>query len=298
MSAGDFTQSLQLRQNAGKARIFNSRIGKFTQPDTIIPGAANPQAFNRYAYVLNNPVNFVDPSGHEPSCVRYLDNQCVVSKTNAGNSVVRDLVPERSVGKSSDQQVEPEPCYGLPSYLYQCDGPIGWIEDRLVDVAKISQEVAKFMSGGGALAEGVGTLMGCGLLDAGLAGCIQGFRMGNLFHRTITNPIESWLGTISLYSTALSDLLNGSTRADFSTGNLVIGEATATSYVTYLIGKVNKVGIVDFAIDAYAVSYNDGEISGVTMPPQPFILSPSYANINPGHVDGNLPYLYIQIGED
>ncbi len=73
MRAGDFTQSLQLRQNAGKASIYNSRIGKFTQPDTIIPGAGNPQAFNRYAYVLNNPVNFVDPSGHVPIC---LDKWC------------------------------------------------------------------------------------------------------------------------------------------------------------------------------------------------------------------------------
>ncbi len=66
MKVGDFTQNLQVRQNAGQARIYNSRIGKFTQPDTIIPGAGNPQAFNRYAYVLNNPVNFVDPSGHDP----------------------------------------------------------------------------------------------------------------------------------------------------------------------------------------------------------------------------------------
>lgn len=27
-------------------------------------GPANPQALNRYAYVLNNPVNATDPSGH------------------------------------------------------------------------------------------------------------------------------------------------------------------------------------------------------------------------------------------
>lgn len=29
-----------------------------------MPGAANPQAFNRYSYVLNNPLKYTDPSGH------------------------------------------------------------------------------------------------------------------------------------------------------------------------------------------------------------------------------------------
>ncbi|MGB8984209.1 MAG: RHS repeat-associated core domain-containing protein, partial [Anaerolineales bacterium] len=41
-------------------------INRFLQPDTIIPGAANPQSWNRYSYVTNNPIRFADPSGHKP----------------------------------------------------------------------------------------------------------------------------------------------------------------------------------------------------------------------------------------
>ena len=33
-------------------------------PDTIVPDPGNPQALNRYSYVLNNPVKYVDSSGH------------------------------------------------------------------------------------------------------------------------------------------------------------------------------------------------------------------------------------------
>jgi len=35
-----------------------------TQPDSLVPGAGNPLAWDRYAYTLNNPVRYTDPSGH------------------------------------------------------------------------------------------------------------------------------------------------------------------------------------------------------------------------------------------
>jgi hypothetical protein len=39
-------------------------INRFLQPDSIIPDPANPQNWNRYGYVVNNPINNTDPSGH------------------------------------------------------------------------------------------------------------------------------------------------------------------------------------------------------------------------------------------
>jgi RHS repeat-associated protein len=48
------------------ARWYDPKLGRFLSADTIVPGPANPQAFNRYSYVFNNPVRLVDPSGHMP----------------------------------------------------------------------------------------------------------------------------------------------------------------------------------------------------------------------------------------
>jgi RHS repeat-associated protein len=47
-----------------RARYYDPALGRFTQPDTIVPKPGNPQALNRYAYVNNNPLKYTDPSGH------------------------------------------------------------------------------------------------------------------------------------------------------------------------------------------------------------------------------------------
>jgi RHS repeat-associated protein len=46
------------------ARYYDQVVGRFISADTIVPGAGNPQALNRYAYTMNNPVRYTDPSGH------------------------------------------------------------------------------------------------------------------------------------------------------------------------------------------------------------------------------------------
>ncbi len=49
------------------ARYYDAAIGRFAQPDSIVPNPYNPQSLNRYSYVLNNPVRYTDPTGHDPA---------------------------------------------------------------------------------------------------------------------------------------------------------------------------------------------------------------------------------------
>jgi RHS repeat-associated protein len=46
------------------ARWFDASSGRFVQADTIVPNLGDPQALDRYAAMNNNPVKFVDPTGH------------------------------------------------------------------------------------------------------------------------------------------------------------------------------------------------------------------------------------------
>lgn len=46
------------------ARYYANGLGRFVQPDNIVPEPGSSKGFNRYAYAYNNPLKFIDPSGH------------------------------------------------------------------------------------------------------------------------------------------------------------------------------------------------------------------------------------------
>lgn len=47
-----------------KSRYYNPKLGRFIQPDSVLPDETDLQSHNRYSYVSNNPLKYVDPSGH------------------------------------------------------------------------------------------------------------------------------------------------------------------------------------------------------------------------------------------
>ncbi len=68
------------------ARWYDSTIGRFIQADSIVPNPGNPQSLNRYAYVLNNPLRFVDPTGH---CATNENDVCDPVETRREHTRIR-----------------------------------------------------------------------------------------------------------------------------------------------------------------------------------------------------------------
>jgi RHS repeat-associated protein len=48
-----------------EARYYASTQGRFTSPDSYFGLAVNPQTLNLYSYVHNNPLKYIDPTGHQ-----------------------------------------------------------------------------------------------------------------------------------------------------------------------------------------------------------------------------------------
>ncbi len=47
-----------------EGRIYDPGLGRFLSADPFVPDAENTQAFNRYSYVYNQPLDYTDPSGY------------------------------------------------------------------------------------------------------------------------------------------------------------------------------------------------------------------------------------------
>ncbi|MBL8092432.1 MAG: RHS repeat-associated core domain-containing protein, partial [Anaerolineales bacterium] len=56
-----------------KARFYSPVLNRFIQPDNIIPGIFNPQNLNRFSYVRNNSIIYIDPTGHMACQSNYCD---------------------------------------------------------------------------------------------------------------------------------------------------------------------------------------------------------------------------------
>ena len=70
-----------------QSRYFDPVVGRFLQPDSVVPAPDNPQSLNRFAYVLNNPLRYIDPSGH-CSVGDYADESLCVRRDARGNDVI------------------------------------------------------------------------------------------------------------------------------------------------------------------------------------------------------------------
>lgn len=87
-----------------EARMYQSKHGRFTAADPLLSSASlgNPQTFNRYVYVGNNPVNITDPLG-----LIWCRNNETGKRTNghkqcpAGSTHIADGTAEENIGENN-----------------------------------------------------------------------------------------------------------------------------------------------------------------------------------------------------
>jgi RHS repeat-associated protein len=56
-----------------KARLYDPLLGRFISPDSIVQDPGDPQSLNRYSYGRNNPIGYVDPTGHLVTPLHYFN---------------------------------------------------------------------------------------------------------------------------------------------------------------------------------------------------------------------------------
>jgi RHS repeat-associated protein len=81
-----------------RARYYAPYLNQFIQPDSIVPEPRSPQAWNRYLYSVNNPVNYTDPTGYF-TCQNPLSASCQIglAYVNGFASTLKGLVTSGAV---------------------------------------------------------------------------------------------------------------------------------------------------------------------------------------------------------
>lgn len=83
------------------ARYYLPGIGRFASADTVVPDPDDIQAWNRYSYVSNNPLKYVDPSGHCWGPLSFARDTALYSTTCSNLDQAIDIIqhPDATLGE-------------------------------------------------------------------------------------------------------------------------------------------------------------------------------------------------------
>jgi RHS repeat-associated protein len=137
------------------ARYYSPLIGRFVSADTDVPASqGGPQALNRYAFVLNNPLKYTDPSGHWPEWFDY--------GLGVGYQFVNDMafgIPNAVLGTGwQDEQ----------SYAFQSGQRLGRDVSVALNVALAVDGTVKLAAGIAAMGPTAGGGALCGAATGGV----------------------------------------------------------------------------------------------------------------------------------
>jgi RHS repeat-associated protein len=89
------------------ARCYSSNLGKFNSPDPVFISSEkiqNPQSWNLYVYVGNNPLAFTDPTGMERVKLGIHSDKEIKEKHDANNKKKKEIDADKTLSK--DQKKE------------------------------------------------------------------------------------------------------------------------------------------------------------------------------------------------
>ena len=203
------------------ARMYDPYIGRMLSPDNYVQDISNTQNFNRYSYVLNNPLKYTDPSGD------------IAWLVPVGIGMAMGAYQGYMIGRSMNATG-----WGMAGYMTGgalvggLAGYAGWGVSVLGGAPWISATASQAITGGGYTWLGGGSAKqvawntfvgGASGLMGGLGGSMVGGVPGNFFG-SVTNYTTAW--TLK----NLGHLANYQATEKYQLGGTLISAGLSTSF--------------------------------------------------------------------
>jgi RHS repeat-associated protein len=192
------------------ARYYDPQIARFITADNIIPNELNTQSWNRYSYVLNNPIMYNDPTGHK--------------EERSGLWAVGDWLNEKFGGESKLSKAGAElgnRGQEVTKTLSKAADPL----HRLGEKAQANPKVALAVGLGGGISIAAAPLAGLSKTFDSAFGAVQG-----LISYGATTPKEEW----SLKGASISIAVGAGTGlvGNFFSASKIVKEAKPIVKIT------------------------------------------------------------------
>lgn len=270
---------------------FRSYINRFISADTIVPNPANPQSFNRYSYGHNNPVKYIDPTGHiscTDSNLPLDDQQSCQGQANNSQLPTQDItytlaqVPFTPTDQEDNRIAElipvvcgPGGCafvdFLFPLYLAKPGATPGayrtpgW------------QKLGKSLSSAGAAVDMFSTaISSTGVLlqltAAGVGGPIGPDDVLAHLSYYLLDPLENAVSWVGAGFAVAGDFAAGGSNIDFQSREVIIGQDTTVLVVAGQIGQISGAfpvagpsfdTVINLAVNVYDIGRLSGSIPTV-----------------------------------
>ena len=210
-----------------------------------MPGAANPQALNRYSYVLGNPLRYTDPTGHMQE-----------NDDGGGCYPCTQLPQDPDPGDEDDTQQPGEPLCTAPT----CDVIEGALTAGVfildwagLYISSVEASLAGLVYGGAAIA--------CVMSE--FLACVPAFEFAfgiDVAVAAALSPVENGAGYFSTMLTVGNDVLLGNFGYDKDAG-VYVGTDSIVSARNSVVGSINE-SILDEAVSLSQLNYDIKRING------------------------------------
>jgi RHS repeat-associated protein len=128
------------------ARYYDALVGRFISADTYLGEVGNPQSLNLYIYVENDPVNYVDPTGHAKGGsslqIELQLGRAIAEKNVEGVGTIIEALTDEATAKVVEQVMRGT-LKQLPARMKTSEGALRGVRGYAKQIIGHAEKIAK-----------------------------------------------------------------------------------------------------------------------------------------------------------